>query len=327
MASYGVKVAFGVFVDARSLLYLTIAWSKGLAAAHELCTRLSAEASVRRLGATPQEPRSAAERLPPEIWALIRNALVLQTVEAVECDLVRRTLCLTCQDDPGRNRWVSTLAELLTCGDCMSKASGTDLDLRWRRLRGADGHEQVRVSLLPFALPHLVTSRDSMQRISLSALLRRQQATRSLLDKFGLEEETALPLICQSSDASFDPEATCPIVLSRNQERTAGMICANVWGNSSDPDRGQVRRIEQDFFRLPADAAARFAKLFRMFPSLRAVDLPPHTPTPAPATGGLSNTPSAGPSTADTSSGGEGRRAAPYRPHEPRWMLLSGYCE
>ncbi|GAA5961142.1 hypothetical protein JCM8115_005844 [Rhodotorula mucilaginosa] len=294
MASYGVKVAFGVFVDARSLLYLTIAWSKGLAAAHELCTRLSAEASVRRLGATPQEPRSAAERLPPEIWALIRNALVLQTVEAVECDLVRRTLCLTCQDDPGRNRWVSTLAELLTCGDCMSKASGTDLDLRWRRLRGADGHEQ---------------------------------ATRSLLDKFGLEEETALPLICQSSDASFDPEATCPIVLSRNQERTAGMICANVWGNSSDPDRGQVRRIEQDFFRLPADAAARFAKLFRMFPSLRAVDLPPHTPTPAPATGGLSNTPSAGPSTADTSSGGEGRRAAPYRPHEPRWMLLSGYCE
>ena len=280
MASYGVKVAFGVFVDARSLLYLTIAWSKGLAAAHELCTRLSAEASVRRLGATPQEPRSAAERLPPEIWALIRNALVLQTVEAVECDLVRRTLCLTCQDDPGRNRWVSTLAELLTCGDCMSKASGTDLDLRWRRLRGADGHEQVRVSLLPFALPHLVTSRDSMQRISLSALLRRQQATRSLLDKFGLEEETALPLICQSSDASFDPEATCPIVLSRNQERTAGMICANVWGNSSDPDRGQVRRIEQDFFRLPADAAARFAKLFRMFPSLRAVDLPPHTPTP-----------------------------------------------
>lgn len=165
MASYGVKVAFGVFVDARSLLYLTIAWSKGLAAAHELCSRLSAKASVRRLGATPQEPRSAAERLPPEIWALIRNALVLQTVEAVECDLVRRTLCLTCQDDPGRNRWVSTLAELVTCGDCMSKASGTDLDLRWRRLRGADGHEQVRVSLLPFALPHLVTSRDSMQRI------------------------------------------------------------------------------------------------------------------------------------------------------------------
>ena len=103
------------------------------------------------------------------------------------------------------------------------------------------------------------------------------------------------------------------------------MICANVWGDyTAAPDRGQVRRIEPDFFRLPADAAVRFARLFRVFPSLRAVDPPPHTPTPDPTTGGGSNTPSAGPSTADIS-GGQGTDAAPYRPNEPRWMLLSGY--
>lgn len=143
MVSYGVQVASGVFVDARSLLYLTIAWSKGLAAAHELCTRLSAEASVRRLRATPQEPLSAAERLPPEIWALIRSALVLQTVEDVKCDLLRRTLCPRCQADPRRSTRVPTLAELLTCGDCMERAWGTDLDV----VSGRGRFQQVRFSL------------------------------------------------------------------------------------------------------------------------------------------------------------------------------------
>lgn len=149
------------------------------------------------------------------------------------------------------------------------------------------------------------------------------QATRTLLGNFGLEE-TALPLICQSTNARFDPSATCAILLSRNQERTAGMICANIWGNSADPDRGQVRRIEPDFFRLPADAAARFARLFRTFPSLCSVDSPPHTPALGATTGGASHISVPGPSTADLS-GSAGGRAALYRPDEPRWMLLSGY--
>lgn len=149
MASYGGQIAFGVFVNARSLLYLTMAWMKGLAAAHEFCTRLAAEATVRRLRAPSQAALSAAERLPPEIWGLIRNALVLQAVEDVEPDLLHQAaLCPGCQANPARTS-KHLLGDFVTCTDCMEWNYNIDLDLRW----GRDRYEQVRCSLARCSLP------------------------------------------------------------------------------------------------------------------------------------------------------------------------------
>ena len=162
MPSYGVQVAFGVFVDARLPLYLTMAWTKGLAAAHEACTRLAAEATVRRLRTASRLRLSAAERLPPETWNLIRSQLVLQAVEDVERDLLRRAvLCPRCQADPARTSGDTTLGDFLTCLDCMEWNYDTDLDLRW----GRDRYEQVRVPPAPCASPSRY-SRDGAYRMT-----------------------------------------------------------------------------------------------------------------------------------------------------------------
>ena len=140
MTSYGVQVAFGVCVNARSLLYLTMAWTKGLAAAHEFCTRLAAEATVRRLRPTVQD--SAAARLPPALWRLVRNELVLQAVEDVERNLLRRTLCPTCQIYTKTTSEVSSFQDFLACVDCLDWSYETELDVLWAR----DHYEQVRSS-------------------------------------------------------------------------------------------------------------------------------------------------------------------------------------